>query len=161
MEHANYRYDRWTTTDEDFLLRTLLEHLEEGKTRIEAFGVIGMKLRRTKEAVGFRFYSEIYEQNREVIQTAYVNGRNKRIYDTDEVEMDTNQSIKHILNLIDENKRLKDEIEKADNHFMHGENKGLRNELLKITEEHRILKNKHDKIIKVLGVIGGDLHQEK
>ncbi|WP_440895936.1 RsfA family transcriptional regulator [Amphibacillus sp. Q70] len=62
---AKVRQDAWSQEDDLLLAETVLRHIRQGSTQLNAFEEVGDKLNRTSAACGFRWNAEIrqnYEQ---------------------------------------------------------------------------------------------------
>lgn len=49
------RKDSWLVHEDDFLANTVLTHIEQGKTQLEAFEAVSVALNRSAAGVGFRW----------------------------------------------------------------------------------------------------------
>ncbi|EQB35862.1 MULTISPECIES: RsfA family transcriptional regulator [Virgibacillus] len=56
---AKVRQDAWSHEDDLLLAETVLRHIREGSTQLNAFEEVGDKLNRTSAACGFRWNAEI------------------------------------------------------------------------------------------------------
>jgi RsfA family transcription factor len=61
------RQDAWTDDEDIILAETVLQHIREGKTQLEAFGVVAKQLTRTPAACGFRWNAAIRKQYKDQI----------------------------------------------------------------------------------------------
>ncbi|MFC4387304.1 RsfA family transcriptional regulator [Gracilibacillus marinus] len=123
------RQDAWTKEEDILLAETVLHHIREGKTQLEAFKEAGNKLSRTSAACGFRWNATLRKHYEDAIQVAK-NNRKKITYNREVVagEQDVNfqeiiKSIEKISNYyqsIDQTKRMND---------LEEENKQLREHL--------------------------------
>lgn len=62
---AKIRQDAWSQEDDLLLAETVLRHIRQGSTQLNAFEEVGDKLNRTSAACGFRWNAEVrqsYEQ---------------------------------------------------------------------------------------------------
>lgn len=64
------RQDAWTQEEDLFLAETVLRHIRDGKTQLEAFKEVGRELSRTSAACGFRWNATLRNQYEEAIQHA-------------------------------------------------------------------------------------------
>src|SRR3954454_2730438 len=53
------RQDAWTDENDLLLAETVLRHIREGSTQLNAFEEVGDKLNRTSAACGFRWNAEV------------------------------------------------------------------------------------------------------
>lgn len=53
------RSDAWTENEDNLLAQTVLQHIREGDTQLNAFEIVGEKLNRTAAACGFRWNSNL------------------------------------------------------------------------------------------------------
>lgn len=56
---AKVRQDAWSHEDDLLLAETVLRHIREGSTQLNAFDEVGDKLNRTSAACGFRWNAEV------------------------------------------------------------------------------------------------------
>src|SRR5690625_3033857 len=56
---AKVRQDAWSHEDDLLLAETVLRHIREGSTQLNAFEEVGDKLNRTSAACGFRWNAEV------------------------------------------------------------------------------------------------------
>src|SRR5690625_3870563 len=56
---AKVRQDAWTHEDDLLLAETVLRHIREGSTQLNAFEEVGDALNRTSAACGFRWNAEV------------------------------------------------------------------------------------------------------
>ena len=122
------RADAWTKEEDDKRLSTVLEHITNGDTQLNAFDMLSELFSRTPSAIGFRFNKVIRPDHLSEIETAkrncIINERNKiptrRIIQRSNpsVEIDPSGTIfkslaeilHHYTILEEENKSLKEEI---------------------------------------------------
>ncbi|TFJ94551.1 RsfA family transcriptional regulator [Lentibacillus salicampi] len=64
------RQDAWTKDEDILLAETVLRHIREGKTQLEAFKDVAKQLSRTSAACGFRWNASIRKQYQEAIENA-------------------------------------------------------------------------------------------
>ncbi len=64
------RQDAWTNDEDIILAETVLSYIKEGKTQLEAFKEIALRLQRTSAACGFRWNATIRKQYLAAIDTA-------------------------------------------------------------------------------------------
>jgi RsfA family transcription factor len=64
------RQDAWTQDEDALLAETVLRHIREGKTQLEAFKEVAKKLSRTPAACGFRWNATIRKQYQKAVQLA-------------------------------------------------------------------------------------------
>ncbi|WP_077325986.1 RsfA family transcriptional regulator [Virgibacillus siamensis] len=64
------RQDAWTKDEDIILAETVLRHIREGKTQLEAFKEVGKELSRTSAACGFRWNASIRKQYQDAIDQA-------------------------------------------------------------------------------------------
>lgn len=57
------RLNGWTPEEDTLLAETVIKYIRTGKTQLEAFDVIGKRLRRTSSAVGFRWNGFVRHQH--------------------------------------------------------------------------------------------------
>jgi len=64
------RQDAWTGDEDIILAETVIRHIREGKTQLEAFKEVAKRLLRTSAACGFRWNATIRKQYQDAINTA-------------------------------------------------------------------------------------------
>lgn len=64
------RQDAWTQDEDIILAETVLRHIREGKTQLEAFKEVAKQLSRTSAACGFRWNATIRKHYQDAIQYA-------------------------------------------------------------------------------------------
>lgn len=68
------RQDAWSKEEDIILTETVLRHIREGKTQLEAFKEVAKQLSRTPAACGFRWNASIRKQ----YQDAIIHAKEKR-----------------------------------------------------------------------------------
>ncbi|WP_010530439.1 RsfA family transcriptional regulator [Lentibacillus jeotgali] len=64
------RQDAWTKDEDILLAETVLRHIREGKTQLEAFKDVAKQLSRTSAACGFRWNASIRKEYQDAIENA-------------------------------------------------------------------------------------------
>ncbi|WP_411735117.1 RsfA family transcriptional regulator [Paenibacillus sp. M2] len=64
------RKDNWTFEDDQLLATTILTNIAKGKTQLSAFTEVGLKLKRTHAACGFRWNSTVRHRYKSEISEA-------------------------------------------------------------------------------------------
>jgi prespore-specific regulator len=64
------RQDAWSHEDDLLLAETVLRHIREGSTQLNAFEEVGDRLNRTSAAVGFRWNAIVRQKYEQAIQLA-------------------------------------------------------------------------------------------
>src|SRR6476659_2067964 len=64
------RQDAWTDEDDLLLAETVLRHVREGSTQLNAFEEVGDKLNRTSAACGFRWNAEVRQNYDQAVAIA-------------------------------------------------------------------------------------------
>nr|MBO2480529.1 RsfA family transcriptional regulator [Bacillaceae bacterium] len=67
---AAVRQDAWTNEEDSLLAETVLKHIREGSTQLQAFAEVGKKLSRTPAACGFRWNSALRKRYKNEIEWA-------------------------------------------------------------------------------------------
>lgn len=67
---AKVRQDAWSHEDDLLLAETVLRHIREGSTQLNAFEEVGDKLNRTSAACGFRWNAEVRSKYERAIELA-------------------------------------------------------------------------------------------
>src|SRR5699024_9384204 len=69
-EMAKVRQDAWSHEDDLLLAETVLRHIREGSTQLNAFEEVGDELNRTSAACGFRWNAEVRNKYIDAIELA-------------------------------------------------------------------------------------------
>ncbi|WP_458412392.1 RsfA family transcriptional regulator [Schinkia sp. CFF1] len=64
------RQDAWSHEDDLLLAETVLRHIREGSTQLNAFDEVGDKLNRTSAACGFRWNAEVRKKYHQAMELA-------------------------------------------------------------------------------------------
>ncbi|MGN8645117.1 RsfA family transcriptional regulator [Gracilibacillus sp. HCP3S3_G5_1] len=123
------RQDAWTSDEDILLAETVLRHIREGKTQLEAFKEVGEKLSRTSAACGFRWNATLRKQYDEAIQLAKQN-RKKIAYHTNKKLDASHSGQPNIHEVIQTLERLQKYYQEIDH----------QEELRKLMEENKKLK---------------------
>lgn len=67
---AKVRQDAWSHEDDLLLAETVLRHIREGSTQLNAFEEVGDKLNRTSAACGFRWNAEVRQRYEQAVDIA-------------------------------------------------------------------------------------------
>ncbi|MGM8364676.1 RsfA family transcriptional regulator [Virgibacillus sp. W0181] len=67
---AKVRQDAWSHEDDLLLAETVLRHVREGSTQLNAFEEVGDKLNRTSAACGFRWNAEVRQKYESAVDLA-------------------------------------------------------------------------------------------
>ncbi|SEO34425.1 prespore-specific regulator [Amphibacillus marinus] len=67
---AKVRQDAWSHEDDLLLAETVLRHIREGSTQLNAFEEVGDKLNRTSAACGFRWNAEVRQNYDQAVAIA-------------------------------------------------------------------------------------------
>jgi prespore-specific regulator len=70
MKNMKVRQDAWTEEDDLLLAETVLRHVREGSTQLNAFEEVGDKLNRTSAACGFRWNAVVRHNYEKALQLA-------------------------------------------------------------------------------------------
>jgi len=70
VEAMKQRQDAWTEEDDLLLAETVLRHVREGSTQLNAFEEVGDKLNRTSAACGFRWNAVVRSRYEKALQMA-------------------------------------------------------------------------------------------
>ncbi|MDQ0885012.1 prespore-specific regulator [Paenibacillus sp. V4I9] len=69
MSHARSNHEVWSTEQDQFLLKTVLQHLRNGSSQKKAFEEVAGKIGRTNGACTFRFNSVLRKQHYDEIRS--------------------------------------------------------------------------------------------
>src|SRR5690625_6785102 len=67
---AKVRQDAWSSEDDLLLAETVLRHVREGSTQLNAFEEVGDELNRTSAACGFRWNAEVRKKYDQAMELA-------------------------------------------------------------------------------------------
>jgi prespore-specific regulator len=70
VENMKVRQDAWTEENDLLLAETVLRHVREGSTQLNAFEEVGDKLNRTSAACGFRWNAVVRHKYEKALQLA-------------------------------------------------------------------------------------------
>ena len=70
VESMKQRQDAWSEEDDLLLAETVLRHVREGSTQLNAFEEVGDKLNRTSAACGFRWNAVVRQNYEQALQLA-------------------------------------------------------------------------------------------
>jgi prespore-specific regulator len=70
LKRMKVRQDAWTDEDDLLLAETVLRHVREGSTQLNAFEEVGDKLNRTSAACGFRWNAVVRHRYEKALQLA-------------------------------------------------------------------------------------------
>jgi prespore-specific regulator len=70
MTKMKVRQDAWSTEDDLLLAETVLRHVREGSTQLNAFEEVGDQLNRTSSACGFRWNAVVRDQYEKALDLA-------------------------------------------------------------------------------------------
>ncbi|MDF2570793.1 MAG: hypothetical protein K0R55_2397, partial [Sporomusa sp.] len=70
LKHMKIRQDAWTDENDLLLAETVLRHVREGSTQLNAFEEVGDKLNRTSAACGFRWNAVVRHRYEKALQLA-------------------------------------------------------------------------------------------
>lgn len=79
------RQDAWSKEEDIILAETVLRHIREGKTQLEAFKEVARQLSRTSAACGFRWNASIRQQYQDSI--AHAKEKRKHVYKEQAMEL--------------------------------------------------------------------------
>ncbi|GAB2554852.1 RsfA family transcriptional regulator [Gracilibacillus alcaliphilus] len=72
------RQDAWSHEDDLLLAETVLRHIRDGSTQLNAFDEVGDKLNRTSAACGFRWNAEVRQNYEQAVQIAKKQRKEKK-----------------------------------------------------------------------------------
>ncbi|WP_181350559.1 RsfA family transcriptional regulator [Thalassobacillus sp. CUG 92003] len=72
------RQDAWSHEDDLLLAETILRHIREGSTQLNAFEEVGDLLNRTSAACGFRWNAEVRQKYEQAVQIAKKQRKEKK-----------------------------------------------------------------------------------
>lgn len=92
MDVTSTRQDAWTEDEDLMLADTVLKHIREGGTQLQAFEKVGKKVNRTAAACGFRWNSYVRKQYKAGIELA----KKQRKNSLKKNEEDSNRIVKQV-----------------------------------------------------------------
>ena len=172
---AKVRQDAWTHEDDLLLAETVLRHIREGSTQLNAFEEVGDALNRTSAACGFRWNAEVRNRYVQAIELAKRQrkekkrreAREKKQAQTKQQQTSTNKQLvlEEDLNLgkvisylqtlqyeSQHDDRYKQEVETltAENERLKETNKELEKELKKIKERLQTVEEDYSAFIQII-----------
>lgn len=172
---AKVRQDAWTHEDDLLLAETVLRHIREGSTQLNAFEEVGDALNRTSAACGFRWNAEVRNRYVQAIELAKRQrkekkrreAREKKQAQTKQQQTSTNKQlvleedlnlgkvISYLQTLQYESQhgdRYKQEVETltAENERLKETNKELEKELKKIKERLQTVEEDYSAFIQII-----------
>ncbi|RSL31596.1 RsfA family transcriptional regulator [Salibacterium salarium] len=161
----NIRQDAWSDNDDRFLANTILKHIREGSTQLQAFDEVGDALERTSAACGFRWNAIVrldYEQ--EVKQAKRT--RKQRMKETanhavSKINHSKHKSYANIDSIISGLQHLQTDFEKnaplTSSQQMEEEvlqleskNKEMQEEITRVKQEYDAVKQDYDMIVSMM-----------
>ncbi|MBT2757981.1 RsfA family transcriptional regulator [Mesobacillus foraminis] len=97
------RKDTWNREDDEILAETVLRHIKENSTQLEAFKEVGKQLKRTAGACGFRWNSYVRKQYGSEIQKAKQKRREEKKRESKNKLQSSNKQGKETLQEIHQN----------------------------------------------------------
>ncbi len=97
------RKDTWTPEEDELLAETVLRHIKENSTQLEAFKEVGKQLKRTAGACGFRWNSYVRKQYNTEIQQAKQKQREEKKKETKNKSRSSNKEGKETSHDIPQN----------------------------------------------------------
>ncbi|ALX47376.1 RsfA family transcriptional regulator [Lentibacillus amyloliquefaciens] len=99
------RQDAWSKDEDILLAETVLRHIREGKTQLEAFKEVAHQLSRTSAACGFRWNASIRKTYENAIESAKEdrkqNNRQKTMVDHDSKSMNNEDPLAAAISLLE------------------------------------------------------------
>lgn len=135
------RQDAWTQDEDVLLAETVLRHIREGNTQLEAFEEVAKRLSRTSAACGFRWNATVRKQYQKGIQLAKLERKSdsKKNVTTTLYTRPPGESLIPTDNLsIDDAISLLEKMK--DTYPMHKKDRADEDEMKKIQEENKYLK---------------------
>ena len=172
---AKVRQDAWTHEDDLLLAETVLRHIREGSTQLNAFEEVGDALNRTSAACGFRWNAEVRNRYVQAIELAKRQrkekkrreAREKKQAQTKQQQTSTNKqlvleedlNLGKVINYLQtlqyesqHDDRYKQEVETltAENERLKETNKELEKELKKIKERLQTVEEDYSAFIQII-----------
>ncbi len=97
------RKDSWNQEEDELLAATVLRHIEENSTQLEAFKEVGEQLERTAGACGFRWNSYVRKKYSSQIQQAKQKRRQEKRKESKNISNSSRNKGKEILENIQHN----------------------------------------------------------
>lgn len=149
------RQDAWTEEEDLILAETVLKYIRQGNTQLAAFKEVGMKLSRTAAACGFRWNSTVRKKYEKAIQLAKQERKKRLLKENNELKKQNmtlddvieflqsfSNSNETLIQLKNENDRLKTELEKLKADY--------EEKLAKLKEENEMLKKDYKAMFEII-----------
>lgn len=166
---AKVRQDAWSHEDDLLLAETVLRHIREGSTQLNAFEEVGDKLNRTAAACGFRWNAEVRQNYEKAIELAKRQRKKKKQLEQQNKNATKLLAVKHIpterptiesiIAQLEQLKHLDQQYEVDSNRlqFLSDENARLKEEiemlekkLNKIEKEYQTLQEDYQTFINIM-----------
>jgi|SRR5690625_3621857 len=172
---AKVRQDAWSHEDDLLLAETVLRHIREGSTQLNAFEEVGDKLNRTAAACGFRWNAEVRQNYEKAIDLAKrqrkkrkkleksnmspVKTKPETVTHTPTYETEELPSIDSIIYQLQQYKQLNQQNQvnsnkvaelTEENKRLNEENESLRQELEKVQNEFQSLQEDYQTFINIM-----------
>ncbi|MET3682509.1 prespore-specific regulator [Alkalibacillus flavidus] len=171
------RQDAWSHEDDLLLAETVLRHIREGSTQLNAFEEVGDALNRTAAACGFRWNAEVRQNYEKAVDLAKRQRKERKRaqkqsqpvaqakpeepnnlpakIDTPQIDAPANPSIDHIIQQLQLLKTAFDEQQhinqvQSENHQLKEENDTLRNELHQLQSQYDSLQDDYQTFIAIM-----------
>ncbi|QKY68949.1 RsfA family transcriptional regulator [Lentibacillus sp. CBA3610] len=155
------RQDAWTKDEDILLAETVLRHIREGRTQLEAFKEVAEQLSRTSAACGFRWNASIRKQYEDAIESAKEdrkqNNRQKTMIHYDSKNMNSEDPLTDAISL----------LEKMRNHspgekqLFHYEQESIRHQLVKENEALKQQLSRYEQAWEEMGKLWAWVNEQK
>lgn len=145
------RQDAWSEENDLLLAETVLRHVREGSTQLNAFEEVGDELNRTSAACGFRWNAVVRQQYEKALSLAKKQRKQRNrtlekkvLYSppTDGINMTDVIAYLQSMESID--------LLKAENERLRSENEQLQNKLNQIEQSSEIMQEDYETLMKIM-----------
>ncbi|UOR12934.1 RsfA family transcriptional regulator [Halobacillus amylolyticus] len=126
------RQDAWKDEEDVLLARTVLRHIQDGKTQLEAFQEVAEQLKRTPAACGFRWNATVRKSYQKDIREAKQNRKSRSVLAQASLQKDTPISLDDAISFLKEMKT---------NQYSTQDHEQLQSQLHKLNEDNVKLKD--------------------
>ncbi|OKL37546.1 RsfA family transcriptional regulator [Domibacillus mangrovi] len=145
------RQDAWSEENDLLLAETVLRHVREGSTQLNAFEEVGDELNRTSAACGFRWNAVVRQQYEKALSLAKKQRKQRsRTLEKKALYAPPTEGI----NMIDVIAYLQSmesiDLLKAENERLRSENEQLQNKLNQIEQSSEIMQEDYETLMKIM-----------
>jgi prespore-specific regulator len=171
---SKLRQDAWSEETDLLLAETVLRHIREGSTQLNAFEEVGDRLNRTSAACGFRWNAIVRNQYRDAIEIAKKQRKERKRAEgskqisgvsrkdtrapvhTENAESLNLDDVIHFLKNLNQNNQSTDNLEQENKRLQHERegfmqrNKELEKKLSRLEREHELVQEDYQSLIQIM-----------